>query len=235
MVTIPATWTLGRSLRLAQTALALCRTRTFSPTEISATGTPLSHLLPYLCQQQRWFFKFPAIDSSSGGTKQIFRHTQKVNYTQRELFDIVSDVNEYRRFIPWCKQSTLFPDTVKTTYRAPSIIGGPTDPVKCQRMEAELVVGFQAFEERYTSVVTTEKPWKVTAQAKDGSIFNELKTEWTFRPVTGRTGWTEVSFDIEFEFKSALHAAVSSVVFDSVCQEMVNAFTSRYHQVYGPR
>jgi coenzyme Q-binding protein COQ10 len=51
----------------------------------------------------------------------------------------VADVDKYKEFVPYCTDSKILSR-------------------KNNVMEAELVVGFKLLEERYTSIVTLDKP-----------------------------------------------------------------------------
>lgn len=51
-------------------------------------------------------------------------------YTQEQLYAVVSDVSNYKEFVPWCQRSVVTEDK-------------PPD-----YMEAELEVGFKMFVER---------------------------------------------------------------------------------------
>lgn len=65
----------------------------------------------------------------------------------------------------------------------------------------------------------------------DSTLFQHLSTTWTFHDAHASNGIDaracEVDFAVKFEFKSAVHAQLSSVFFESVVKEMVNAFERR--------
>ncbi|GAB5587044.1 hypothetical protein Unana1_01944 [Umbelopsis nana] len=112
-------------------------------------------------------------------------------------------------------------------------------------MEAELGVGFNIFNEKYTSKVTCDKPTQVKAVSADASLFKELTTTWRFTPNVTKPGMNNVEashhpscwvdFSIAFEFASPLHAHASGVFFDKVSNMMMTAFIERCAQVYGKR
>ena len=156
----------------------------------------------------------PRYISFRSTNKETYKNELILNCTQHELFKIVSDVHQYHHFIPWCVGSRIFPETLKLQRGPCSVPQAGGQIVEHSQMKAELVVGFKSFEERYTSIVTTEDLWKVTARALDGSTFKELKTTWTIIPLPAKQQGIKhhrslVKFDIEFEFKSMLYAAVS--------------------------
>jgi len=60
-------------------------------------------------------------------------------YSMEQMFDIVSDVESYQQFVPWCKESHVT-QRQKHSFR-------------CQ-----LTVGFPPVIERYSSLVTISRP-----------------------------------------------------------------------------
>lgn len=68
-------------------------------------------------------------------------------YTRQQLYDIVSDVPSYPRFVPYCTAARILKS--HTTPHSPdaSSLGPHT-------MDAELTVGFSSFTESYVSRVT---------------------------------------------------------------------------------
>ena len=63
-------------------------------------------------------------------------------YTQKQLFDVVSDVSSYPKFLPFCSSSRVLTCPPRQM------------PDGRQILEAELTVGFMAFKESYVSTVT---------------------------------------------------------------------------------
>jgi len=68
-------------------------------------------------------------------------------YTPEQLYSVVSQVEHYKEFVPWCERSTV-------TYRKDDTY-----------MEAELEVGFKVFVERWAPVQLAERlPWVSTVE-----------------------------------------------------------------------
>ena len=133
-------------------------------------------------------------------------------YTADELFDVVADVNDYPRFVPWCTGARIRSATEK-------------------EIIAELTIGFGPFNESFTSRVTLDRPREVLVHATDGPL-EHLTNRWTFTPV--RTS-THVDLHIDFAFKSHLLDHVASSMFHEAATRMMSAFEARVHLVHAIR
>ena len=86
--------------------------------------------------------------------------TRHLPYTPEQLFDLVADVERYSEFLPW---------VVAVRIRSASD----------KEIIADLVVGFSAFKERFTSRVTLDKPHRIHVDYIEGPL-KYLRNEWRF-------------------------------------------------------
>ena len=73
--------------------------------------------------------------------------TRHLPYSPEQLYDMVADVERYDEFLPWVVAVRLRSSTPQETV-------------------ADLVVGFNAFKERFTSRVTKERPDRIVARGQ---------------------------------------------------------------------
>ena len=95
---------------------------------------------------------------------------------------------------------------------------------------ADLVVGFAAFKERFTSKVTLHPPDRITVDYVDGPL-KYLHNDWRFTPVA--YGGTELCFAVDFAFKSRLFETLAGQMFDRALRRMTSAFEQRADALYG--
>jgi coenzyme Q-binding protein COQ10 len=131
--------------------------------------------------------------------------TKHLPYAPEQLFDLVADVGRYDEFLPWV-----------TAVRIRS--SSETEVV------ADLIVGFNAFKERFTSRVTKERPGHICVDYIEGPL-KYLKNEWRFDPAPD--GGTNVHFSVDFAFKSRLFEALAGQMFDRALRRMIGAFEQR--------
>lgn len=137
--------------------------------------------------------------------------TRHLPYTPEQLFAMVADIGKYDEFLPW---------VVAVRIRSSS----ETETV------ADLVVGFNAFKERFTSKVTKQAPERITVDYVDGPL-KYLHNEWTFKPAGG--GGTDLCFAVDFAFKSRLFETLAGSMFDRALRRMTSAFEQRAAALYG--
>lgn len=143
--------------------------------------------------------------------------TRVLPYSAQQMYDLVADVASYPQFLPWTAAARI-------RSRQP-IEGG-------EMMEADLVISFKVFRERFGSRVTLwPAQMKIDTEYLDGP-FKYLKSGWAFRDVEGGS---EVDFFVDFEFRNALLHGIIGVVFNEAMQRVVRAFERRAAELYGKR
>lgn len=140
--------------------------------------------------------------------------TRVLPYTAQQLYDLVADVASYPKFLPWT---------------AGARIRSVTDKGDHSEMLADLVVSFKVFRESFGSrVLLWPAQNKIDTAYIDGP-FKHLESTWMFRDVDGGC---EVSFEVDFEFRSKLLQGAAGMFFNEAMQRIVRAFESRAATLY---
>lgn len=139
------------------------------------------------------------------------RETRRMPYSAQQMFDLVADVGRYHEFLPWVVAVRIKSDSES-------------------EMVADLLVGFKAIREKFTSRVQKHRPDHINVHYIDGPL-RDLDNSWDFRP-TG-DGGCEVDFCVEFTFRNPVFEALAGQYFDRAFRRMVEAFERRAAQLYG--
>ena len=141
------------------------------------------------------------------------RETRRLPSSCEEMFDLVADVGRYGEFLPW---------VVATRVRSDSET----------EMVADLLVGFKALREKFTSRVYKKRPRELEVVYIDGPL-KDLDNVWKFDPT--EDGGCEIHFCVDFQFKNLMFEALAGQYFDRAFRKMVAAFETRAEQLYGKR
>ena len=139
------------------------------------------------------------------------RERRVVPYTQAQMFDLVSDVERYPEFLPWCVASR---------------IRKPDEHV----FFADVMIGFKMVRETFTSRVELTRPGRIDVTYSEGP-FKYLRNHWIFTP---DPHGCVIDFDIAFEFKNRVFQALIGIVFNEAVRRMVASFEARAAALYGP-
>lgn len=137
--------------------------------------------------------------------------TRHLPYTPEQLFDLVADVQNYPEFLPW-------------------VVAVRIRSANEQEIIADLVVGFSAFKERFTSRVTLDKPLRIHVDYIEGPL-KYLRNEWRFD--SAADGGTNLFFSVDFAFRSRIFQALAGEMFDRALRRMTDAFERRAAALYG--
>lgn len=147
---------------------------------------------------------------------------KRLPYTAAQMYGLVADVGSYPKFLPWNSAARI-------RSRTPVADGANGAG---EVMEADLVISFKVFRERFGSRVTL---WpdarKIDTEYLDGP-FKHMRSTWAFRDVPGGC---EVEFFVDFEFRNAILQGIIGVVFNDAMQRVVRAFERRAAELYGPK
>lgn len=140
-------------------------------------------------------------------------HKERKNlpFSAEQLFDLVSDVDRYPEFLPWCINSRIKKREGDVFY-------------------ADLTIGYKMIKEKYTSKVSLDRPNHIHVEYISGPM-KYLSNHWKF--IEEEDGTCTVDFFVEFEFKSMILQNLIGVFFTEIMQRMVGAFEKRANALYG--
>lgn len=139
------------------------------------------------------------------------REVRRLPWSAEQMYDLVADVGRYAEFLPW---------VVATRVRSDSET----------EMVADMLIGFNALRDRFTSRVIKTRPLSIKVHYVDGPM-RDLDNEWKFRAL--EEGGCEVEFMVEFSFRNALFERLAGQYFDRAFRKMVVAFEERAEKLYG--
>ena len=140
-------------------------------------------------------------------------------YSPHQIYDLVADVARYPEFLPWTAAARI-------RSRQPLADRGPGAEV----MEADLVISFKVFRERFGSrVVLLPQTRQIETEYLDGP-FKYMLSNWQ---VLDDPAGCRVRFDVDFEFKNIILQKAIGLFFDEAMRRVVGAFEARAKQLYG--
>lgn len=136
-----------------------------------------------------------------------------VPYTAKEMFALVSDIEAYPDFLPWCTQA--------------SVLSHRHDEV---RASVSFSVGGMSRSFATRNYLQVNK--MIEMQLVEGP-FSSLHGCWQFDSL-GDAG-CKISLHLEYDFSSRMLGMVVGPVFNQISNTMVDSFQQRAVEVYGER
>ena len=139
-----------------------------------------------------------------------FQTVEDIHANRHDFFRVVSDVENYDKFIPWCTKSAVNEASRKEAK--------PGDG----EFDATLSIGYGKLEFEYTSHVIYKSPDTIISVSKGGPFFNELYSKWNIQEVTYKT--TKVNYEVEMTFSNPLYASLMKYFFNNLVTNINDAF-----------
>ncbi len=137
-------------------------------------------------------------------------------YTAQQMYDLVADVESYPKFLPWTAAARIRDVRDQEDHS--------------QVMDADLVVSFKVFRERFGSrVVLRPEERKIETDYLDGP-FKYMISNWRFDEE--EDGCT-VHFDVDFAFRNRLLQSAAEIFFYEAMRRIVRAFEERAKVLHG--
>ncbi len=133
-----------------------------------------------------------------------FQDTRLISKPRALLFEVVADVRRYPDFLPWCVGARVY---------------GERDG----QFDADLLVGYKMFRERFSSRVTYDQGNWVRATYRRGPL-RHLNCIWSFADAEDGT---QIDFDVDFQFANATFDKLIKDRFADATDRMSKAFEAR--------
>jgi len=133
-----------------------------------------------------------------------------VAYSASQMYDLVNDVEKYDSFLPGCVKSEVLESSENY-------------------MLASLVLSKAGVKQRLTTSNTLTKDISIEMDLSDGP-FKSLSGGWRFTPLSDEA--CKIELKLDFVFSSRLMEVAFGKIFNSLANNMVNAFSQRAKQVY---
>lgn len=143
----------------------------------------------------------------------IINKTAILPYTCEEVYSIVTNIEDYPEFLPWCDSVDIHLDSDTKAEATLHIRKG------------KLNIAF-----------TTHNDMILNQEVKLRLLkgpFKRLSGLWTFLPL--KDNMTKISLKLEFEFSNRILAMALNMIFSQIANSMLEAFCERTKEVYGGR
>lgn len=134
-------------------------------------------------------------------------------YSCEEMYDLVVDVAQYPRFLPWCDHAKVL-------------------STEADGMTAEVGISFGGIRQSFTTRNRHVPGREVHMQLVNGP-FSKLDGQWRFIPVgDGSQRACRVELSLHYGFDNKALGALVGPVFDRIAGSLVDAFVKRADEVY---
>ncbi len=138
------------------------------------------------------------------------RRSALLPYTPAQMYALVTDVERYPEFLPWCTSSAILADE------------GDQVTVKLG-----LSSGFARASFTTRNRMVPDR--SVTMNLVDGP-FDHLEGRWDFTPI--RDAGTRADLNVRFSTQGLIGAIALGPAFEGICNHLVDAFARRARQVF---
>ncbi len=136
-----------------------------------------------------------------------------VPYTPHQMFELVNNIEDYPRFLPWCSTSEILSRSEK-------------------EIEATIDVAWSGIHKSFTTRNILHPNERMEMTLVKGP-FKSLEGRWSFIPV-GEHG-CKVHMELEFELTGNILDKFFQPIFTTIANSLVDAFCKRAVEVYGAR
>ena len=139
---------------------------------------------------------------------------RNINCSKKDLIDLVLNIEEYPKFIPYCLNAHIYKDESVGNF---------------QYIEADLTIGKGPFKDTYKSDVKFDKKKSVIYVKNIEGPLKYLENKWKFDQ---KENFTEVTFDLDFELKNKFLNLFMNKSFKYGLDKIADAFQNRAEKLF---
>ncbi len=139
---------------------------------------------------------------------------RNINCSKKDLIDLVLNIEEYPKFIPYCLNAHIYKDESTGNF---------------QYIEADLTIGKGPFKDTYKSDVKFDKKESIIYVKNIEGPLKYLENKWKFDQ---KENFTEVTFDLDFELKNKFLNIFMNKSFKYGLDKIADAFQSRAEKLF---
>ena len=139
---------------------------------------------------------------------------RNINCSKKDLIDLVLNIKEYPKFIPYCLNAHIYKDESVGNF---------------QYIEADLTIGKGPFKDTYKSDVKFDKKESIIYVKNIEGPLKYLENKWKFNQ---KENFTEVTFDLDFELKNKFLNIFMNKSFKYGLDKIADAFQSRAEKLF---
>ena len=139
---------------------------------------------------------------------------RNINCSKKDLIDLVLNIEEYPKFIPYCLNAHIYKDETVGNF---------------QYIEADLTIGKGPFKDTYKSDVKFDKKESIIYVKNIEGPLKYLENKWKFDQ---KENFTEVTFDLDFELKNKFLNIFMNKSFKYGLDKIADAFQSRAEKLF---
>ena len=139
---------------------------------------------------------------------------RNINCSKKDLIDLVLNIEEYPKFIPYCLNAKVYKDKSESNF---------------QYIEADLTIGKGPFKDTYKSDVKFDKRESTIYVKNIEGPLKYLENKWKFDQ---KDNFTEVTFDLDFELKNKFLNIFMNKSFKYGLDKIADAFQNRAEKLF---
>ena len=141
------------------------------------------------------------------------KRSARVPYTTEQMFDLVNDIEQYPKFLHWCR-------------------GARIEQKYGNTVEATLDIGVLGFHQSFRTRNTLNRPERIGIDLVSGP-FRRLRGEWRFVAAPDRG--SDISLTLTFEVTLSPFGLVFTKVFEELAGSQMSAFVDRARTIYAAK